>query len=383
MNVAMLATATELAIRGIQVDLITRAIGVPSVRDLLPGVRLRTLPAGGVGVLPRGRLSQHTDEFGEALAVLARSSAGAYDIIHSHYWLSGVAALPVCLELGIPLVQSFHTLAAMKDTAGIPGVGPEPVVRGRSETFIAHQADAIVAASAAEAAFIIDNVNGRADRTWIVPPGVDLGLFSPRDAAAASRVRDALNIDLVRPLVALVGRIQPLKGHELAIRSMAELRASQGWAPLLVIAGEPTPGDEGFERELRELANSLGVVEDIQFVGAIYHDQLAELLCAAHLTIMPSYTETFGLVAIESAACGTPVIGYRTDGLRESISEGISGELLGTREPREWATTIAALIQDDERRHSLGVTARTFAERFSWRSAAASLSGIYAGVGRP
>lgn len=383
MNVAMLATAAELSIRGVEVDLITRALGQPTARELLPGVRIVSLAAGGSGALPRDRMPEHIDEFGEALATLARASDSAYDLVHAHYWLSGIAALPVCLELGIPLVQSFHTLAAMKDAAHIPGAAPEPVVRSRSETFIANQADAIVAASSAEATAIIDDVNGRADRTWIVPPGVDLGLFSPRDAVAATRIRSVLELDPSRPLVVLAGRIQPLKGHELAIRSIAELRAMRGWAPLLVIAGETTPGEEPFEVELRELASELGVTEDIRFVGAVYHDRLAELLSAAHLTIVPSFTETFGLIAIESAACGTPVVGYRTGGLSESIDEGVSGLLLGSREPRYWATEIGNLIENDERREALGVTARVFAERFSWGAAAASLLGIYAGVGRP
>lgn len=383
LNVSVLATAAELSIRGIEVDLITRALGEPSVRDLMPGVRLVTLAAGGPGAIQRAKLPEHTDEFGEALATVARGGDGRYDLIHAHYWLSGIAALPVCIELGIPLVQSFHTLAAMKNAATIPGVEPEPLVRSRSETFLANQADAIVAASSAEAASIIDDVNGQADRTWIVPPGVDLGLFSPRDAASATRVRAALALDPDRPLVVLAGRAQPLKGHELAIRSIAELRAMRGWAPLLVIVGETTPGDEGFSGELHELAASLGVAGDVQFVGAVYHDRLAELLSAAHLTIVPSFTETFGLIAIESAASGTPVIGYRTGGLSESIGEGVSGLLLGSRDPRYWATEIANLIENDERRDALGLTARAFAERFSWGSAAASLLGIYAGVGRP
>lgn len=383
MNVSMLATAAELSIRGVQVDLVTRALGEPGVRDLLPGVRLISLAAGGPGALPRAALPQHTDEFGEALATLARGIDDGYDLIHAHYWLSGIAALPVCLELGVPLVQSFHTLAAMKDAAQVPGAEPEPIVRARSETFLANQADAIVAASSAEATAIIDDVNGQADRTWIVPPGVDLGLFSPRDAASSTRIRAALGLDPSRPLVVLAGRVQPLKGHELAIRSIAELRAMRGWAPLLVIAGETTPGEEGFEAELHELAAALGVAGDIHFVGAVYHDRLAELLSAAHLTIMPSFTETFGLVAIESAACGTPVIGYRTGGLSESIGEGVSGLVLSRREPRYWATEIGNLIENDERREALGVSARTFAERFSWGAAATSLLGIYAGVGRP
>ena len=178
------------------------------------------------------------------------------------------------------------------------------------------------------------------------------------------------------------GRVQELKGHELAVRALAELHAMRGWAPLLVIAGEVTPGGEGFVRELRRLAAELGVAAEVRFVGALQRDALANLFSAADLTLVPSFSETFGLVALESAASGTPVIAYRAGGLTESVVDGVSGLLLGTREPRYWATEMALLIEDDERRAALGATARAHAERFTWGAAAASLLGVYASVKR-
>ncbi|MDJ0334634.1 glycosyltransferase [Salinibacterium sp. G-O1] len=382
LNIAVLGVAAELAIREVQVDLITRAEGEPGTRQLLPGVTLHEVAAGPPGVLPKGRLPEVTDEFGEGVARLARSVSRPWDLMHAHYWLSGIAVLPVSLELQLPLVQSFHTIGAMKNALAAPGAAQEPEQRVRSEMFIANQADAIIAASSAEATALIDLAGAPANRTWIVPPGVDLGLFSPRPDAAREAIRTALGLEGDRPLVVIVGRVQPLKGHELAVRAVAELRAMRGWAPILAVAGEVTPGDEAFVEQLMLLASELGVASDVRFVGAVHRDALADLLSAAAVTIMPSFSETFGLVALESAAAGTPVIAYRTGGLAESVSDGVSGLLLGTRDPRYWASEIAILIEDHERREAMALTARAHAERFTWATAAASLLGIYSEVAR-
>jgi len=377
LNVAVIGVATELAARGVQVDLLTRGDG--EARDMLPGVTLHELRAGPRD-LPKERLPEVADEFGEGIARLARSRH--YDILHAHYWLSGIATLPVAIELDRPLVQSFHTLAVMKNALAGEGQAEEPVQRLRSEMFLATQADAVIAASSAEATVLIDDVGAPPDRTWIIPPGVDLALFAPRAFASHAVTRVALGLEPDRPLVVIAGRVQPLKGHELAVRALAELHALRGWAPLLVVVGEVTPGDEGFAASLRALAAELGVAADVRFVGALHRDALAELFAAADLTVVPSYSETFGLVALESAASGTPVLAYRSGGLSESVAEGASGLLLGTREPRYWATEMALLIEDDDRRAALGITARAHAERFTWGAAAASLLGVYAGIRR-
>jgi D-inositol-3-phosphate glycosyltransferase len=387
MNVAILALAAELAIRGVEVDLVTRAAGPATTTELLPGVTLLELAAGEGGPIP----PEVTDEFGEAVAALARRVPGGYDIIHPHYWLSGIASLPVALELGIPLVQSFHTVAAMKNAAlsgdaqfstcgAAPAAALEPEMRVRSEMFLARQADAVVANSSAEASVLIDRVGAPADRMWIIPPGVDLAMFAPTSADAQSAVRRMLGLESDRPLVVIAGRVQPLKGHELAVRALAELHAMRGWAPVLVIAGEVTPGGSQFAAGLRELASELGVAGDVRFVGALHRDTLAELFAAASVTLVPSFSETFGLVALESAAAGTPVIAYRAGGLAESVEDGVSGTLLDTREPRLWATEIALMLENDERRSRMGLSARAHAERFTWAAAAAGLLGVYAGV---
>ena len=385
MNVSILGLAAELAVRDVEVDLLTRATGPATTRQLLPGVTLLELPAGPAGMLPKERLSEVADEFGEAVASLARRSEG-YDVIHAHYWLSGIASLPVSLELGIPLVQSFHTVAAMKNLAfaaeRVQDAPQEPLIRLRSESFVGRQSDAVIANSSAEASSLIDDVGVPADRVWVIPPGVDLGLFAPRSATRHEDVRRQLGLETDRQLVALAGRVQPLKGHELAIRALAELRTMRATVPVLVIAGEVTPGDEQFVGWLRELAADLGVADDVRFVGALHRDVLADLLSAASLTLVPSFSETFGLTALESAASGTPVIGFRSGGLSESVDDGVSGVLLGTREPRSWASELAVMIENDERRSSMGLAARSHAEHFTWGAAAASMLGVYASVQR-
>lgn len=383
MNVAILGVAAELAVRGVEVDLMTRATRAPSATLLLPGVTLHELPAGPRADIDKDGLCEFADEFGESLAQRARQVP--YDVIHAHYWLSGIAALPVALETDAAFVQSFHTLAVMKDAAMADSAdaSAEPTVRVRSEAYLAAQATAIAAASSAEATVLIDDVGAPPDRVWIIPPGVDLDLFTPRPDASHALIRRRLDLDETRPLVVIAGRVQPLKGHELAVRVLGEFLTLRGWNPILVIAGEVTPGNGEFARRLRELADRLGVGADARFVGALTRDNLAEVLAAATVTLVPSYSETFGLVALESAAAGTPVLGARSGGLAESISEGVSGLLLGTREPRYWATELAIMIEDDERRKRYELTARSWAERFTWGSAAASLLGVYAGSARP
>lgn len=382
MNVTLLGLAAELAIRDVQVDLVTRASGPPAASVLLPGVTLHELPAGEPGPVPTERLSEVSDEFGEAVAALSRRDSGRYDVIHAYHWLSGIATLPVAIELGLPFVQSFHSLAVMSNAAASRRYADEPLQRLRSETFLATQADAVVATSSAEAAALIDDVGATANRTWIIPPGVDLGLFSPRLAGTHAALRRNLGLEADRPLVVIAGRVRAAKGHELAVRALAELHAMRGWAPLLVVAGEAAPADADFAASLRSLAGDLGVATDVRFVGALHRDVLADLLSAAAVTLMPSYSESFGLVALESAASGTPVLGARVGGLPESIEDGVSGILLDSHDPRYWATELAILLENDERRAALGATARTHAERFTWGAAATSLLGVYAGVKR-
>ncbi len=381
MNVSLLATATELALRGTEVDLITRATGDPAVSELADGVQLHELAAGGRGLIPKEGLVGVADEFGEAVAQLTGRREARYDLIHAHYWLSGLATLPVALELGLPFVQTFHTLAVMKNSALAPRQAPEPEQRLRTETYLANQASAVVAGSSAEVASLIDEVRAPADRVWVIPPGVDVDLFTPlRADAADSRLRTGLGIAPDRPIIAVVGRVQPLKGQELAIRVLAELSAHRGTGPVLVVAGEATPGEDGYAASLRSIAVELGVLAEVRFVGALSRERLADLLAVAAVTFVPSHSETFGLVGLESAASGTPVIAFRGGGLVESVSAGVSGVLVDSRDPRAWARAAVSLLDDAVELARLSGSARHYAEGFTWASTATAHIGVYSSL---
>lgn len=378
MNVALIALASALAQQGIAVDLLTRAESRPEVIELSPGVTVRTLAAGPFGPLPKGNLAGVVDDFGEAVATAAGRTSPRYDLLHAHYWLSGLAVLPVSLELGLPLVQSFHTLAAMKNRTLAAGDTPEPDRRLFTEGYLAAQADAVIAGSSAEVDTLIDDLRAPADRLWVIPPGVDNTLFTPSRAANAADTRARLGLSPDRPILVVAGRIQHLKAQDLAVRILAAITTtSGGMSPQLVLAGEPTLGAESYLASVVELAESLGVADDLRVVGALDREQLANLFAAATLTLVPSHSETFGLVALESAASGTPVIGFHSTGLVESVAEGASGYLVRSRNPREWASAITTLLADPVALGSLGLSARRHAEGFTWATAAASLTGIY------
>lgn len=378
MNVAIRSLASELAARGVAVDLLTRAVAEPGMRELEPNVRLYELAAGGSRVLGKDELAAVSDEFGEAVSSLA--STRNYDIIHAHYWLSGVAALPVALELGIPFVQSFHTLAAMKDRRAPAGAARESERRTKTESYLASQANAIVAASAAEATALVEDVHAPAGAVWVVSPGVDVDLFRPNRSSGSAALRQRLALAANAPVLVVVGRIQPLKNQELAIVALARLNTRT--APILVIVGESTPGDEPYRERLESLARSLGVADRVQFVGALAREELADLFALSSLTLVPSHSETFGLVALESAASGTPVVASHTTGLLESVSHGRSGVLVESLEPNEWAATITELLEDELLLTSLSTSAREHALAHTWAASATALVGIYASLGR-
>ena len=373
MNVAILSLAGELAARGVAVDLLTRANTEPGMRQLEPGVTLYELAAGGTGALGKEDMAAVSDEFGEAVSALAAERR--YDILHAHYWLSGIAALPAALALDIPLVQSFHTVAAMKNRLSPPGTAPESERRVRSEAYLASQANAIVVGSAAEATALVEDVRAPAGSVWVVPPGVDVDLFRPNRRDAAHRIRAELSIAPGVPVLAIAGRIQPLKDQALAIRMLGRLRSDPG--PVLVVAGEATPGDDSYLVGLHTIATELGVADRVHFVGALARKELAELLAMASLTLVPSHSETFGLVALESAASGTPVVGYRSSGLMESVAEGRSGVLVDSRDPADWAETVANLLADETELRALSESARNHSLAHTWAVSATALLSIY------
>lgn len=382
MNVAMLNLARGLADRGVAVDLLTRAERQPAVIEIHPGVTLHTLAAGPRGPLPPSALPDIADEFGEAVATLARRPDARYDLLHAHFWLSGVSALPVALELGLPLVQTFHNVGAHLNAVN-PDGPPETVRRLRSESFLAGQVDAIICGSAAEVTVVIDVLRAPQAKTWVIPPGVDTNLFTPNRAAGAAELRRRLGLGIDQPLLVVAGSIQPLKAQELAVRMLAAVHDMRGWAPVLVLAGEPTPGAGGYRQSISRLAMELGVESKVRFVGSLNRTDLADLFAAASLTLIPSRSETFAAVALESAASGTPVVAYRSPALAESMAHGESGVLVSTQSLIEWARTVSELLDDTTALARLGDSARRHAEGFTWAAATSSLHTVYESLLEP
>ena len=323
-------------------------------------------------------MAEVIDDFGEQVGRLARQRQ--YDLIHAHYWLSGLAALPVALELGLPLVQSFHTLAAMKNASrgARPGAraGTAPGLRALPRA----QADAMIAGSAAEAAALIEAVAAPAERTWVIPPGVDVDLFRPDRAGAEAAVRARLGVPAGRPILAVVGR-----------RATAE-KPGAGGADARRTPGTGASSRAGDRRGVHARRRRLrgGAPHERRAAGRGAGRPVRRRTVAdrargparrrlGHRSCRP-YTETFGLVALESAASGTPVLGFRGTGLVESVAEGKSGLLVDSWDPAVWAQAAAGILDDTALAARLSASARLHALDFTWPVSAAALLGIYASL---
>ena len=365
MNVVEWHEALALAGMGVEVDLMTRrhAPGLPDVVDVAPGVRLLHLDAGPATSLPKSAIDAFIPQFAEALDGL-----GGYDVYHCQHWMSGIAALEVARRRGVPLVQSFHSVAAPPGVDLSHGEPPESPGRVPGEARLAREADHVIAISAAEARTVIQRCGADPDRVSIIPPGVDLGLFRPLSVADRESSDE-------RPYLAFAARLQPLKGPDLAIEALARVDARV--RPRLVIAGADSLDFAQYAAHLHEQVRDLGLTEDVSFVGPRTRPELAALFQGAQLVLVPSYSETFGLVALEAAACGTPVIASATGGLREAVVHGETGQLMDSREPGDWADAITRLLTDESTLARMGVVSRVHARRFTWEAMARQVADVY------
>lgn len=363
MNVVVRHQAEQLAALGHTVSILTRrsAANQPELQQLAEGLTLRFLNAGPPHALPKGAHESHIDEFSERISAL-----DPVDIIHSHHWFSGMAALPVARKWGIPHVQSFHSIAADDASPLSAGERAESPGRIRGEAWLARESDTLVAISEAEAATISGRLGGRAQRTRIVLPGVDSNLFSPERPPTLSAAD--------RGYAVVAARLQPLKGLDLAIEAIAAL--PENLRPELVIAGEASVDYAGYVEDLRRLATRSGLT-DIRFIGAQPHANLAGLFRGARLVLVPSHSETYGLVALEAAASGVPVVASAAGGLREAVVNGVTGLVLDSREPRVWADAMAQILTDPPLARELSLAAREHALRLDWTRSAAALVRVY------
>ena len=368
MNVYVRSLSSALARAGVECDVYTRAWR-PDVRpvvDVEPGFRVHNVRAGPLEAVPKEEMPDLVGQFTEG--VLARVLAeGQPDLIHANYWLSGVAGHDLKHELGLPLVCTFHTLARVKAEA----VLEESDCRARAETEVVGCSDAILASSDDERLQLGRLYGAEPERVEVVPPGVDHELFSPGDRRAA---RALLGLG-PGPVLLFVGRIQPLKGADVAIETAARLRSD---AVLLVVGGPS--GIEGAAecRRLVALAEDRDLTDRVRFVPPQPHGRLAAYYRAADICLVPSRTESFGLVALEAAACGTPVVAAAVGGLQTLVDDGVSGFLVPGRDADAFARCAAALLADPARAAQMGEAATAGTRRYSWSITAARLRRLYA-----
>ncbi|WP_116041652.1 D-inositol-3-phosphate glycosyltransferase [Amycolatopsis palatopharyngis] len=380
MNVYISETATEMARRGISVEVFTRATSSdqPPVAELAPGVLVRHIPAGPYQPLGRDELPAQLCAFTSGvLRAEAFHEPGYYDVIHSHYWLSGQVGWLARDRWGVPLVHTAHTLAKVKNAALAEGDVPEPRTRVIGEEQVVAEADRLVANTPVEARELVGLYDADPTAVRTVSPGVDLERFTPGSQVFS---RAALGLPQDAVVLAFAGRIQPLKAPDVLLHAAANLlRRQPELRERLVVLIVGGPSGSGMEqpRELRELADSLGIAGQTRFLPPQPGQALVDVYRAADVVAVPSYNESFGLVALEAQACGTPVVAAEVGGLPVAVSHGVSGMLVPGHRAEDWANALAAVALRPGRRAELGANAVRHARRFSWERTTDALVATY------
>jgi D-inositol-3-phosphate glycosyltransferase len=380
MNVYVLELSRRLAARGIEVDIFTRATSsqLEPTQAAGDGISVHNVHAGPFEGLTKGELPGQLCVFArEVLRFEASRPPGRYDLVHSHYWLSGQVGALARDRWGVPLVHTMHTMAKVKNDAMAADDSPEPVARIIGEEQVVEAADMLIANTDIEAKQLINLYDADPGRVEVVHPGVDLDVFRPRDRAAA---RAELGLPTDADIVLFVGRIQPLKGPGVLLRAIARLVAdSPELRSRLIVPIVGGPSGTGLERPdaLVELARELGVSDVVRFVPPASRSELAIWDAAATLVAVPSYNESFGLVAVEAQAAGTPVVAAAVGGLPTVVADDRSGLLVDGHDPDEWAAALRRVIVDDELRARLAEGARHQASKFSWDETAARTLAVY------
>ena len=377
MNIYVIESAQRMAAMGVSVDIFTRRTHASEtdIVEISPGVRVRYFDCGH-GTLTKEQLPVHIAGLSREFLRIVKDEN--YDAIHSHYWISGKVAMAAVKTLGIPLVHTMHTMARVKNLNLAEGETPEPMIRVQGETQVVAAAQALVANTDAEAASLVSLYDACPDIVHVVAPGVDLYTFTPGQGRSAARAVVGLPQDSL--VVTFVGRIQPHKGPEVLIRATSELVKH---SPLLrnklivnVIGGASGANTEEVDR-LKELATWLAIDDVVRFAPPVAPGDLAQWYRAADLVVVPSYSESFGLVALEAQACGTPVVATAVGGLRTAVADGISGVLVDGHDPKAWSSVIARLLQEPQRRVLLSMGAIEHASHFGWDATARGTLDIY------
>ena len=377
MNIYVLESAQRMAAMGVSVDIFTRRTDpdAPDIVEISPGVRVRHFDCGH-GTLTKEQLPIHISGLSQEFSRIMRTEN--YDVIHSHYWLSGKVAMPAAKELEIPLVHTMHTMARVKNLNLAEGESPEPMIRVQGETQVVAAASALIANTDAEAASLVSLYDACPDTVHVVTPGVDLFTFTPGQSRSAARESLGLSPDSL--ILSFVGRIQPHKGPEVLIRATSELvKHSPQLRPRLIvniIGGASGANTEEVDR-LKDCTQWLGIDDVVRFAPPVSRADLPQWYRASDLVVVPSYSESFGLVALEAQACGTPVVATAVGGLRTAVADGISGVLVDGHDPKAWSSVITRLLQEPQRRVLLSMGAIEHASHFGWDGTARGTLDIY------
>jgi D-inositol-3-phosphate glycosyltransferase len=383
LNVYVVETARRLAERCVEVEVFTRATSsaLDPVVELAPGVLVRHVAAGPFEGLSKEDLPGQLCAF--AAGVMRAEAArppGYYDLIHSHYWLSGQVGWLAADRWQVPLVHTMHTMARVKNLSLAKGDTPEPAGREIGEVQVVEAADGLVANTAEEAQQLVDLYGAPADKVSVVPPGVDLEQFRPPSPGQRERERAELGIAPDAQLLLFVGRIQPLKAPDVLLRAVARLLVDRPHLrSTLVVAVVGGPSGSGLRKpeSLQRLAKRLNIDDVVRFERPQPAERLAAWYRSADVVAVPSYSESFGLVALEAQACGAPVVAAAVGGLHETVADGVSGLLVKGHDPGRWGRELGSLLDDPERRALLAKGAIEHAATFGWDRTVDQLLTVY------
>jgi D-inositol-3-phosphate glycosyltransferase len=380
MNVYVVETAKKMAQAGVSVDIFTRANhpNLPDTVEIAEGVNVKHLVAGPFEGLSKEELPSQLGALTSAFMNYQKQlPKDYYSLLHSHYWISGQLGWVVSEATGIPLTHTMHTTAKVKNLNLAQGEQPEPHTRAIGEEQVVKASTALIANTDAEAASLVSLYDACPDNVFVVAPGVDLESFSSADGKAAARVRLDIAPDAI--MLTFVGRIQPHKGPDVLLRAAAEMvtHSPHLRAKLAVVIMGGTSGSINELEKIKSLAKFLKIEDITHFVNPVSRQVLPDWYRASDLVCVPSYSESFGLVALEAQACGTPVVATAIGGLRTAVSDGISGSLVDGHDPKAWSAVISRLIMEPQRRLLLSMGAIEHASHFGWENTARKTLDVY------
>jgi D-inositol-3-phosphate glycosyltransferase len=382
MNVYVRELTRQLGQMGIHVDVFTRSQDdhVPHVlHELGYGNRVVHVPAGPEHPVPKEELAEHIPQFTEGIKYFACEKGIRYDLIHSHYWLSGIAAEALSEAWGgVPIVHMFHTLGEMKNRIARSEAEREGRYRIDGERQVLRRADRVIAATIAEVTQLRFLYKAPANKLMVIPPGVDVSHFYPIPADEAKMYVGLKPDDR---MVLFVGRIEPLKGVDTLIQAMSCLQLTESQrVHLAIIGGDPAASPQEMSAEmarLQKLCDDLAVEQTVVFLGRRDQDKLPYYYSAAELVVMPSHYESFGMVALESMACGTPVIASEVGGLAYLVKDGETGFTIPDQEPETLCEKISWLLNDDEMHQTMSRRAVEYAQNYAWHKIAGQIVDVY------